>query len=109
MYLISQPGLVNLDFSWDEADNMYIEYVVPFIYIGSTASLNGKPLSIGWKMREGAMTGTPGAEASPGSTTPISNSTRWSAVPAGSSPGGGTSFGRPVAAAAEETAQEVQV
>jgi hypothetical protein len=38
---------------------MYIEYVVPFIYIGSTASLKDKTLSIGWKMREGA-TGTPG-------------------------------------------------
>jgi hypothetical protein len=93
MYFISEPGLVNLDFSWDEADNMYIEYVVPFSYLGSTALLNGKPLSIGWKIREGAMS-TPGAEASPGSTTPTATSTRLVAVPAGSSPGGGTSFGR---------------
>ncbi|MES2372612.1 MAG: hypothetical protein V4557_08535 [Bacteroidota bacterium] len=81
LYLISQPGMVNLDFSWDAADNMYIEYVVPFVYIGVTASLKDKPLSIGWKFRE-ASAGTPGSE--PSGTTTISSKTV--AVPAGSPP-----------------------
>lgn len=98
MYLVSQPGLVNLDFSWDDSDNMYIEYVVPFIYIGSTASLNGKPLSIGWKMREGVSgpAGTPGTETSASPSGPLM--TRIAPVAAGTTPtarsGGGGSNGR---------------
>ena len=86
LYLVSQPGLVNLDFSWDEADNMYIEYVIPFMYIGPIASLKDKPLSIGWKMREGA--GGPGGPAgAPGSETPVGTSvSKIVAVPAGSAP-----------------------
>ncbi len=91
LYLVSQPGLVNVDFSWDEADNMYIEYVVPFTYIGSTASLNGKPLSIGWKMREGA-TGTPGTgEGTASASGPIM--TRIAPVSAGTSPSAGRGGG----------------
>jgi hypothetical protein len=91
LYLVSQPGLVNLDFSWDDADNMYIEYVVPFIYIGSTASLKDKPLSIGWKMREGAAAGQGGQGGAPGSETPGgTTTTRIAAVPGGSTPSAGT-------------------
>lgn len=91
IYLVSQPGLVNLDFSWDEADNMYIEYAIPFIYIGPTASLKDKPLSIGWKMREGA--GGSGPSAGSNGSAPTATTTQLVAVPAGSAPPTGRSSG----------------
>ncbi len=41
---------VNVAFDWDQANNFYIEYQVPLRFIGPQASLNGKPLGIGWKI-----------------------------------------------------------
>ncbi|MEO8173228.1 MAG: hypothetical protein ABI581_09105 [Sediminibacterium sp.] len=92
-YLISQPGLVNVDFTWDDADNMYIEYLVPFMFLGSTASLNGKPLSIGWKMREGSGPGgaNSGGDASGATNRPVTTTTGLVAVPAGTTPSTSTS------------------
>ncbi|MES2329202.1 MAG: hypothetical protein V4539_06325 [Bacteroidota bacterium] len=85
LYVISQPGLVNINFGWDDADNMYIEYAVPYIFLGSTASLNGKPLSIGWKIPEG---GGGGGRSSAGASSSGVTTTTTSivGVPAGSSP-----------------------
>ncbi|MDB5210974.1 MAG: hypothetical protein JWQ30_1801 [Sediminibacterium sp.] len=89
LYVISQSGLVNINFGWDEADNMYIEYAVPFIFIGATASLNGKPLSIGWKIPESGG-GSGGGSSAAASSTPnnvvATTTTRVVAVPAGSAP-----------------------
>jgi len=44
-------GSVNIAFSWDDKDVMYIEYSVPLTYINTNvAALKGKSFAIGWKI-----------------------------------------------------------
>ncbi|MBS1639778.1 MAG: hypothetical protein JST94_02150 [Bacteroidetes bacterium] len=48
---LSIEGSVNIAYSWDDANTMYIEYSIPLTYINSNvASLNGKSIAIGWKV-----------------------------------------------------------
>ena len=89
--LIVLENGVNVAFEWDEANNFFIEYLVPIRFIGSQASLNGKPLGIGWKIN--------GVEPQIASTQITSTSTAIVGVPAGSSigragSGGGRGGGR---------------
>lgn len=48
--LISQPNSINLAFDWDEANNLYIEYLVPLRFLGGQTALIGKTLGVGWKI-----------------------------------------------------------
>ncbi|MES2005066.1 MAG: hypothetical protein V4450_11125 [Bacteroidota bacterium] len=79
--LVIQEGGINIAFDWDEAGNMLIEYQVPVSYLGTAASLNGKPVGIGWKIG--------GADAM--ASSPTVTSTQLVAVP--SSSGGRASGG----------------
>lgn len=48
---LSQQGSINIAFSWDDNEVMYIEYSVPLSYINNNvAALKGKSLAIGWKI-----------------------------------------------------------
>jgi hypothetical protein len=81
--LISQPNSVNVAFDWDEANNFYIEYLIPVGLLGGQTALNGKPLGIGWKINGMEMPNTGGATAV---------TTQLVGVPAGSGrPSGGGS------------------
>ncbi len=82
---IGEPNGVNVAFTWDDANNMYIEYQVPMSMLGTPAALNGKPLGIGWKLH--AM------ETSLSSSNALSTSSQVVGVPAGTSPGGGRNSG----------------
>lgn len=44
------PGSANIAFSWDSADVMHIEYLIPLSMLGDVASLNQKDISIGWNI-----------------------------------------------------------
>ena len=59
--LISQAGGVNIAFSWDDANILYVEYQVPISLLGKSADLKGKPLGIGWKINGISQTGNGGA------------------------------------------------
>ena len=48
-FIVQENG-VTVAFLWDEANNLNIEYQIPVKFIGTTAALNGKPLSVGWKI-----------------------------------------------------------
>lgn len=86
--LILAENGVNVAFDWDDANNFYIEYQVPIRFIGNQASLNGKPLGIGWKINGME------APAAPGGDGRTIVSQEIVGVPAGSSPGrGGSSSG----------------
>ena len=50
MQIIDQPGSVMIAFDWSDANEMLIEYQVPMSYLGKPSDLNGKALSIGWKI-----------------------------------------------------------
>lgn len=81
--LISQPNSINLAFDWDEANNFYIEYLVPLSFLGGQGALTGKTLGIGWKINGMEMQNT-GA--------PIGVTTQLVGVSAGSGrPSGGGS------------------
>lgn len=84
--VIGESGEIGLAYNWDEENNFYIEYQIPLHFIGEQASLQGKPLGIGWKIM--------GMEAS--LSGPISTSTSLVGVPAGGGGGlrGGGSAGR---------------
>lgn len=47
---LQTEGSVNLAYSWDAEDVMYIEYLIPLNMLGDAASLNQKTISIGWKI-----------------------------------------------------------
>ncbi|MBS1626248.1 MAG: hypothetical protein JSR09_11405 [Bacteroidetes bacterium] len=48
---LSIEGSVNIAFSWDDNNVMYIEYGIPLSYINSNVTgLNGKSIAIGWKL-----------------------------------------------------------
>jgi hypothetical protein len=81
VHFISDPNGINVAFNWDEANNFYLEYQLPISMIGSPASLNGKPLGIGWTIH--------GLESASGSPTVTSSSSQIVAVPAGSAPPSG--------------------
>ena len=78
--LISEPNGINLAFDWDDANNMYIEYLIPMKFLGKNDELNNKPLGIGWKINGVSFSGGGG---STGTTTQLI------AVPAGSGSRGG--------------------
>lgn len=70
---------ISLSFGWDEANNMYIEYEIPFSRIGTTESLANKSISLGIELRA--------ADLSSSSSPQITQTTtRMVAVPAGSRP-----------------------
>jgi len=48
--LITLQDGINIAFDWDEANTLFIEYKVPFNYLGGKAALAGKTVSIGWKI-----------------------------------------------------------
>lgn len=50
MQLIDVPGSVNISYDWNDANEMFIEYMVPISYLGKPAELANKPLGIGWKI-----------------------------------------------------------
>ena len=87
--LIVVENGVSVAFDWDQDNVMHIEYQVPIRFIGNPATLNGKPLGIGWKINgidESAQGGS-------GGRTIVSQEVV--AVPAGGSVGrGGQSSGR---------------
>ncbi len=85
MILLSpSPGMINIAYDWDEANNMYIEYLVPLSFIGPAASLNGKPLSIGWQVHAGE---TPSGGNQPNDAAAATATTsKVVRVPAGSPP-----------------------
>ncbi|MEO7531984.1 MAG: hypothetical protein ABIS69_11250 [Sediminibacterium sp.] len=85
--VISQPGLVNIAYSWDDENNMYIEYRVPLIFIAEPVSLNGKAISIGWKLHGGEL---PKAVAEADSKT-VTTTTQIVGVPAGTTPSSSSS------------------
>lgn len=81
--LINQPNSINLAFDWDEANNFYIEYLVPLSFLGGQTALTGKTLGIGWKIN--------GMELQ-NAGVPVATSTQLVGVPAGSGrPTGGGS------------------
>jgi hypothetical protein len=47
---LQRDGSVNLNYSWDSTDVMYIEYLVPLKLLGDATSLNQKTISLGWKI-----------------------------------------------------------
>jgi hypothetical protein len=47
---LQRVGSVNLNYSWEATDVMYIEYLIPLNMLGDAASLNQKTISIGWKI-----------------------------------------------------------
>jgi hypothetical protein len=55
--IIDQPGSVIIAFDWSDANEMLIEYQVPMSYLGKTNDLNGKALSIGWKINSVSLPG----------------------------------------------------
>jgi hypothetical protein len=74
--VIAQTDGINVAFDWGADNNLYIEYAVPISFLGDQASLNGKPLGIGWKIN---------GMAAPAVTT----SSELVGVPAGGSTGRG--------------------
>lgn len=43
-------GNANIAFSWDTADVMHLEYLVPLVMLGDIKSFQDKMISIGWKI-----------------------------------------------------------
>lgn len=43
-------GSVNVAFTWDSADVMHIEYMIPLTMLGDINSLKQKTISLGWKI-----------------------------------------------------------
>ncbi len=60
---------INIAFTWDEANVMYIEYGIPIKSIGTVANLNGKKISVGLRLN------------APASATIASTSSQVVAVP----------------------------
>ena len=56
---LTMPGSAGLQYTWDDADVMYIEYGIPFTFF-SDNSLNQKAISIGWKLNAGDTQGSNG-------------------------------------------------
>jgi len=48
--LIDMQNGINIAFEWDDANTLYVEYLIPLSFLGSQAALTGKPLGIGWKI-----------------------------------------------------------
>ncbi|MGC4036347.1 MAG: hypothetical protein QM764_10310 [Chitinophagaceae bacterium] len=47
---LKMPGSINIAFTWDTADIMHIEYVIPLKMLGTAEELNLKDISIGWRV-----------------------------------------------------------
>jgi hypothetical protein len=63
---LTEAGRPNIAFSWDDANNMYIEYIIPLAGIDKTEDLKGKELSVGWRLNS-----VPQPETEPRSNRPI--------------------------------------
>ena len=59
--LVTQPNGINIAADWDDANVLYIEYQIPAGFLGKPTDLNGKPLSVGWKIN--GFTANAGADA----------------------------------------------
>ncbi len=57
---------INIAFSWDEANVMYIEYGIPISSIGTVANLTGKKISLGIRLNAPAQTATGSSTAMTG-------------------------------------------
>jgi hypothetical protein len=73
---LTLEGSVNIGFSWDSSDVMYVEYTIPFSILDKS-SLNQKIISIGWKLN--------GMDATSGSSFATSSTIRMVAVPSSGS------------------------
>ncbi len=73
---LMESGSVNIQFSWDGNDIMYIEYKIPLDLLGDKISLNKKTISLGWELVDVIVT----------TTRIVSQTTRVVSVPAGSTP-----------------------
>ena len=70
MQELNEPGRPNVAFSWDDANTMYIEYIIPAAGINKAEDMKGKELSIGWRLNS-----VPQAEPEAGSNRPVSTTT----------------------------------
>jgi hypothetical protein len=80
MQELTEAGRPNIAFSWDDANTMYIEYIIPLAGIDKPDDLKGKELSIGWRLNS-----VPLAEPEPRSDRAVT--TRVVAVPSSGNPG----------------------
>jgi len=62
--LVTQPNGINIAADWDDSNVLYIEYQIPAAFLGKPKDLNGKPLSVGWKIN--GFTANAGADAGSG-------------------------------------------
>jgi hypothetical protein len=66
--MVIEENGINVSYDWDEANNMYIEYLVPMRFLGKNTDLNGKQLSLGWQVLSVSQGGS-------GSAAPVVTST----------------------------------
>jgi len=78
---LQNDGGVNLNYTWDTNDVMYIEYLIPINMLGEAGSLNNKTISLGWKIN-GVDMSIPIS-----SNAPTSSRSRIVTVPSGSGQG----------------------
>ena len=101
--LIAVQNSINIAFEWDDANTLYIEYLVPLSFMGGQVALTGKPLGIGWRINR----------LDAPQPTPTVVTTTLVGVPAGSggrSDGGRNpaSFGRDIFAGTNSNTSKVQ-
>lgn len=97
-YIISLPNMVNVSFTIDDQNIMYVEYQVPFIFIDNAPALKGKTLNIGWKIEGPAgppPTSATASTAAVPTTTTTTTTTQVVAVAAGTTPAPSRSRGGP--------------
>jgi hypothetical protein len=78
---LQRDGSVNLNYSWDSTDVMYIEYLVPLKLLGDASSLSQKTISVGWKINGVDL---PSNATPPTASAPTTSNRRVVTVPAGS-------------------------
>jgi hypothetical protein len=91
--LIADPNGINIAFNWDDANNFYIEYQVPFSLLAAPADLKDKTLGIGWKVH--GMESTSGSTGAPTQMVVVPVGGRSSGSGAPSSRGGGSRSSAP--------------
>ena len=79
---IKTEGTANIAMAWDSANVIHIEYNIPLKMLEETsADLNNKKISIGWKLKESEV-----PIITSQAPQPVTTTTRLVAVPAGSQP-----------------------
>ncbi|MCB0775250.1 MAG: hypothetical protein KDB99_02880 [Chitinophagaceae bacterium] len=63
---LQMPGSVNVNYSWDENDVMYLEYLIPLNLLEKAPSMDNKTISLGWKINGVGMPTSSSASMSPG-------------------------------------------